>query len=84
MMKLERDEGAESGTTLEKRTYVPGVVLKSFCPHCAQEKVKDLGESYLSYPVTGEKYKIVFYCSDCEEEWDAGSIIVRLTVELAE
>lgn len=75
-------EGICEGTELNKRFYMPGVVLRSVCPKCQIPYEKDMAEEYLSYPVVGKPKKITGYCEHCEHEWDLGSVIVRVSLEI--
>lgn len=50
------EEGPEE---LDKRFYIPGVVLKSKCPECGVETIVDLTHEYMSYPTIG-KNEIIF------------------------
>ena len=72
------------GVELGKRTYLPGVMLKSTCPKCGTPWTKDLGSDYLSYPVVGKPHNAYGYCHNeaCEHEWPV-MVIVRLTIEAA-
>jgi hypothetical protein len=67
---------------LSKRTYVPGVVLRSVCPKCMTPWEQDLGRECLSYPTIGEPHNVGGYCSKCQHEWPV-MVIVRLTIEAA-
>lgn len=49
----------EGPDELDKRFYVPGVVLTSKCPECGVEKTVDLTHEYMSYPTIG-KNEITF------------------------
>jgi hypothetical protein len=79
-------EGVES-IELAKRTYIPGVVLRSRCPKCGAPWERDLSNDYLSYPETGRAERINAYCSaepngeECGEEWVAGYVRVEITVD---
>ena len=74
----ECNEGAE----LEKRTYLPGIVIKSKCPQCGEPYRKDMSDNYLSYPKVGEPYELHGYCRNesCGHEWFLGSVVVGLTL----
>jgi len=50
----------------KKRQYLPYTVEWT-CPQCGSDKVTDLTETYLSYPVWGEQYDIPLFCMDCDE-----------------
>jgi len=71
-----------SGVRLDKRTYLPGVVVRSSCPKCSAPYVLDLGDHYLSYPEVGDPYALTACCDACEHEWPLCSIVVRMTVEI--
>lgn len=74
-------EGSCNGIQLDKRFYLPGIVLKSTCPTCNLPWVWDGDEQYVSYPVSGEPKVIHASCEQCDEEWEAGKLVVRVTVE---
>lgn len=76
-------EGTCQGVELAKRQNLPGVVLKYVCPKCGTPQVFDLGDRYLSHPVVGEPEEINGYCEQCDHDWVAGRVIVRMTLELA-
>lgn len=48
-----------------KRLHLPGVVLKSPCPHCKTELVKDLSECCIA----SWDLIVYWYCDDCGTEW---------------
>lgn len=77
-------EGTCEATELGKRVYLPGITLRDTCPACGAEYTKDLGDSYLSYPTVGQAKIIHGYCGACEHEWVLGSVVVRVTLEIAE
>lgn len=60
-MRVERHEFFNK--ELSKRTYLPFTVY-SRCPICGHECFNDLSDSYLSYPVPGDAYKIYFNCGE--------------------
>lgn len=83
----------ESGVPLDKRTYLPGVVLRSKCPKCGDVAERDLGEDYLSYPTTGDAEDVTFYCErgfdddgegaeECGAEWVGARVTVRLVADV--
>lgn len=83
-MVIEGECNGEEGEDLGKRVYLPGVVIRSKCPECGSPYVKDLGESYLSYPRVGVPYRLTGYCQECNHEWEMGSVVVGLTLTMAE
>lgn len=64
---------------LEKRCYLPGVVLSAACPKCGNGAKRDMGDDYLSYPTTGEPKTIGLHCNFCQEEWEE-SVVLQITV----
>lgn len=58
-----------------KRLNIPGLKLRSECPHCKPEIVEvtvDMGDEYLSYPtVFGEGDEVCFFheAMDIDNEW---------------
>lgn len=75
-------EGTCQGGELDKRTYLPGVVIKSKCPECDAPYVKDLENNYLSYPKVGQPYKLTGYCGQCDHEWPLGEVVLNLTITM--
>jgi hypothetical protein len=64
--------GSARCTELElKRLYLPGLKLRStrLCK-CNNEVELDLEYDYLSYPKLGERNSAIFYCHECEDEWE--------------
>lgn len=68
------------GADLDKRTYLPGLVLRAKCPKCGDWMERDMADDYLSYPVVGERSAYTM-CCDCDHEINFG-VIVRLTLEV--
>lgn len=72
---------------LDKRTYLPGVVLTANCPVCDRECETDLGQIYLSYPRTNVPDEVYMACGDehgvdhPHVEWGV-EVIVRMSVEI--
>jgi hypothetical protein len=75
-------EGECKGAHLDKRTYLPGIVIKCKCPKCGALDTTDLSHEYLSYPTVGEPYRVTGYCVSCEHEWYIGSVVVNLTLSV--
>lgn len=73
-------EGECKGAELDKRTYLPGIFIKSKCPKCGAPYEDDLSDSYLSYPKVGKPHKLAAYCGACEHEWTLGSVVVNFTL----
>lgn len=75
-------EGECKGAELDKRTYLPGIVIKSKCPECGAPYEMDLSDRYLSYPKVGKPYELTAYCGEgeCNYEWSLGSVVVGLTL----
>ena len=76
-------EGVCNGIELDKRFYLPGVVLSDECPKCKEIVEKDLGDDYLSYPVVGKPYTIDLYCEPCDHYW-VGKVLVEVTIKVAQ
>jgi hypothetical protein len=74
--------GTCEGVELDKRTYLPGVTVKSTCPRCGVPWSRDMGSHYLSYPKVGEPVNVYGYCGSCEHEWPV-MVVVRLVLEPA-
>lgn len=68
---------------MDKRCYLPGVIIKASCPTCKKTITEDLGENYLSYPTTNKEESVYLYCSDCDTEIKK-KIILRISVEVLE
>jgi len=66
---------------LAKRFYLPGIIIKHKCPECDTENINNLGENYLSYPITNKKEEIYFCCIKCNHEY-LKSITIKMSVEL--
>ena len=79
-------EGECNGAELDKRPYLPGIVIKSKCPKCGEPYEKDMSDDYLSYPRVGTPYELNAYCrnDDCGHEWPLGSVVVNLTLTVVE
>lgn len=75
--------GTCSGQELEKRFYLPGLMLEGECPSCAKAWTHDFAKYYLSYPVVGAPEVVHVSCAECAHEWEV-RVIVRVTLELAE
>lgn len=60
-----------------KRFYLPFVV-RATCPRCGEVRERNLCESYLSFPVTGER-DLAMHCHYDDHEW---MVRVRLVVQL--
>lgn len=67
---------------LDKRSYFPGVKLKTACPKCKAKQERDFGDDYLSYPEVGKRTKVGFDCQECNVEWTV-DVIVDLSLRLA-
>lgn len=76
-------EKFEVHAQLDKRTYLPGVVIESPCPECGKVSTRDMKHDYLSYPVTGEDSKVYMYCEDGHKEvnWEV-KVVLRLYAEV--
>ena len=74
-------EGTCEGAELDKRTYLPGLVIKSVCPKCDAPYVRDFGDNYLSYPVVGKPIVLTGYCGECGHEWNLGWVVLKITLE---
>lgn len=75
-------EGTGAGPTGIKRFYVPGITVRTACPHCGLPWERNLDDRYLSHPTLGEPFDFRFYCDHCNEEWSA-KMILRVSLELA-
>lgn len=75
-------EGVCESTELNKRTHLPGIVIKSKCPKCGKPYENDLSDNHLSYPRVGVPYELTGYCYTCNHEWPMGSVVVGLTLTL--
>jgi hypothetical protein len=73
-------EGVCTGVRLDKRTNLPGIVLRGVCPACGEPCEIDMAEDDLRYPVVGERKEMKAYC-ECGAEWTFG-VIVRLSLEV--
>lgn len=63
--------------------YIPGLKLEDACPECSQPWVLDLSNSYLAEDVAVNCAETVHACcKNCFHEWEAGRVIVRLTLEV--
>ena len=65
-----------------KRFYMPGTVIRTRCPSCGVDYVKDFDEKYLSYPSVGTPIEIDGYCSECNHEWLVCKVQLKLSVEI--
>ncbi len=70
-------EGTCEGAELDKRTYLPGIIIRSVCPKCGEPWERDL-----SYPEVGKPVDANGFCGKCEHEWPV-MVVLRLTVEPA-
>jgi hypothetical protein len=73
----------EAGNELGKRFYAPGYTLHSTCPKCGETWESNLGGEYISYPTVNKPKEIMAYCPECQHEWCPGSVIVRISIEVA-
>lgn len=75
--------GKISGTSQEKRFYLPGVKVEDECPDCKKTVKWDGDTNYLSYPILGDDAKVDFhfYCGECDKEWEIGGSI-SITIKL--
>ena len=78
----------EENYELAKRTYLPGVVVKSKCPVCDREVECELdGGGHLSYPRLNEPSSVYFGCGEEQgvdhphTEWQV-DVILRMEVEI--
>lgn len=76
-------EGTCVGGEMDKRFYLPGVLVKTVCPKCGKPNTRDMGDDYLSYPIAGKPFQIGAYCKSCEHEWKV-TVILRITLEPGE
>ena len=67
---------------LGKRTYFPGIVIRSTCPPCGTPYERDMANRYLFYPVVGRPIELTGYCGSCDHEWPLGSVVVGMTLTL--
>lgn len=74
------DEPVDLGT---KRLYV-NAVIKSNCPACGTEYVRDCSNKPLSYPTANSSFTMHAYCQneECNHEWPVGVFVLRLNLEL--
>lgn len=71
-----------SGGELDiKRLYLP-FEIKTECPKCKTETVRDLEQEYLSYPSIGKPEDVHFYCDECDHEWGE-KIILEISIKKA-
>jgi uncharacterized protein (UPF0212 family) len=73
--------GTCQGAQLDKRTYLPGIVITSKCPKCGANYEMDFRDRYLSYPVVGKTIELTAFCGDCEHEGKLGKVILKVTLE---
>lgn len=79
-----------SDRELDKRTYLPGVVIEGRCPVCGSPYAWDGSQRYLSFPVPGEPKKITGYCDhedtlhegEEDAEWPLATVTVRIVVDV--
>lgn len=76
-------KGSCKGVELDKRTYLPGITIKSTCPKCGEPWQRNMKHDYLSYPVVDAPVNAYGYCGKCEHEWPV-MVVVRMTLEPAE
>ena len=76
-------EGVVGEIDLDKRFYIPGIILRDTCPHCQAPYVRDFSDHYLSYPTTGKPVELTGYCGECEGEWPIGTVTVRVSLEFS-
>ncbi|TXH09226.1 MAG: hypothetical protein E6R04_08885 [Spirochaetes bacterium] len=67
-----------------KRFYIPGLVFKCQCPVCGLVVHKDMKDDYFSYPEANDSVVVWFYCVECDKNWYAGLVFLKITVELVE
>lgn len=77
-MKIFKIDGVE----LDKRTYLPGVVMTATCPKCGGKAERDFEDFEMSYPTTNKQYEISGCCEDCWEDVYLGKITLQLVVEV--
>lgn len=86
-MARKRTVEVNAGVDLEKRTYLPGVVLRSKCPKCGEMCENDYAQDYFSYPRTGEEIDVTFYCDhgaghEGHSEWVGARVTIRIVVDV--
>lgn len=68
-----------------KRFYLSGLVLKSRCTACGEQRLYDESNDYvLNRPSMDEPIAIHCYCHECENEWVAGYIQLAMSVKIVE
>lgn len=72
----------EEALTLEKRTYLPGIVLKHKCD-CGENLELNFSSDYLSYPTVGKKTSVIFYCGECDSEYEQ-KVKINMTLDVEE
>jgi hypothetical protein len=70
--KMAKATGEAVGELNIKRCYLKGITIEAMCPECGTKVIRDLGDSYLSYPEAGRWDKIwMYHCSgDADEEFE--------------
>lgn len=65
-----------------KRLYFDGVI-KIECLKCKEKMKMDFSEDYLSYPTTGEKIELYFYCDKCESEYYLPANLESISIDIS-
>lgn len=84
MGKLEIINHPDSFHLDVKRFYVPGLEFKASCPKCNCVVSKDMAREYFHYPSTNTPMEIRMYCTECEDDWSAGYVSLKVTAEVVE
>ena len=71
-----KDTGTIADIVDDKRCYLP-LKLKTKCPSCGDELIKDFSDDYLSYPDFNKPIKVGLWCESCNNEF---TIDVNFTI----
>ena len=62
--------------------YLPGIIIKTKCPHCDSLVEIDLGNHYLSYPLIGEEDSVEVSHEYIDTDGDISEHVWDLAFEL--
>ena len=63
-----------------KRFYTP-VEISDECPECGvTNESSNTDNNYFSHPYVNRPERVLFYCEECEHEWE-NKVILRITIE---
>lgn len=75
------EENGNESFSLDVKRFYTNHIIKSVCPNCNTNYVRDCNHHCFSYPSTNTPITITGYCSECEHEWEIGKVILTVSIE---